>query len=137
MYLIICILMYFLIRITNLLIINIFLKTFIYFILFISNYIGAFYLINKCYFYENYFMVIHCCRFFSRRQIFSYKQITRFKYISTVSRNSQPTIFLNLNKGRYSFPLRSFKKRKTLFNFLRNRGVEIEIDSIFEKDYQI
>jgi hypothetical protein len=136
-YLIISTLIYFAIRIINIFVINLYLRIFIYFILLISNYFSAFHLINRCYFFENSLRIKYYCRFINRVQIFRYKDILNFKYVSTVSKNDLPTIFFNLKNKRYSFPLCSYRKRKVLFTFLRQKEIEIEIDSIFKKDYSI
>ena len=107
-------------------------------------YLLIYYLVNRCYFYEGRLEIKYFFRL--RRSVirYNYSEIASIKYLCTYSIYTPPTIIIKLNKNEskssnnsFSFPLRSFNKRRDLLRFLASKGLPIEIDSIHEKDQDI
>lgn len=107
-------------------------------------YVSMCFFINKCYFYDDKIEIKFFFRFSNKVILIKYSELLFVKYICTYSKYSPPTIKLKTTRNSsmifnlyYSFPLRSYKKRKEILRYLQSKEIKIEIDSVLEKDQYI
>ena len=101
-------------------------------------------LINCLFLYEDKMEIVYFFRLFNRRIRLEYDEIISVKCIHKAHKNSTPRIQLYIKNRSIkfefpsnSFPIRSFKKRSEIIKMFHSRGIEIKINSDFEKDYSI
>lgn len=99
--------------------------------------ISSHYLVNICLFYDDNFKVIYPLRIFKKTNTFNYHEVLKIKFVNTVSRYNQPTLKLYITNSTISFPIESMKRRKKVFEFIRNKGIKLNIDSVLDSDYKI
>jgi hypothetical protein len=95
------------------------------------------FLIRYCTFKQEIIEIIYPTRIQNRRIRFYYKEILSVSYKNTVSRYSDPTITIHLKDKRFSFPTGYRKNRKKIFEAIRNKNIELNIDSVLDGDYKI
>lgn len=124
----------------------IFSKIICFFILLITIYIYSVFWANIYYFYEEKLLIYYPTRIFmKRKKYYPYILVSNVKYINKDSKASSPTISIELHKNiekkmyypENSFTVHSFKKRKAILIFLRNKGISIVIESQLDKDRSI
>lgn len=95
------------------------------------------YLIRYCTFKQEVIEITYRTRIRNRRIRFDYKEILSVSYKNTVSQYSDPTITIHLKGKRISFPTGYRKNRKKIFEVIRNKNIELSIDSVLDGDYKI
>lgn len=94
-------------------------------------------LIRYCTFMQEVIEITYPTRIRNRKIRFDYKEILSVSYKNTVSRHTDPTITIHLNGKRISFPTGYRKNRKKIFEVIRNKNIELSIDSVLDGDYKI
>lgn len=94
-------------------------------------------LIRYCTFMQEVIEITYPTRIRNRKIRFDYKEILSVSYKNTVSRYSDPTITIHLKGKRISFPTGYRKNRKKIFEVIRNKNIELSIDSVLDGDYKI
>jgi hypothetical protein len=117
-----------------------------------SLYIGlgvAFYfllseLINICYILDDSIVIVYYFRLRKNKVKIAHDNISLIKFFHQSARFSYPYIQFEINHKKVkldmpsnSFPIHSFKKRRTILRFFESKGIAIEIISDFEKDWTI
>lgn len=94
-------------------------------------------LIRYCTLKQEVIEITYPTRIRNRKIRFDYKEILSVSYKNTVSRYSDPTITIHLKDKRISFPTGYRKNRKKIFEVIRNKNIELSIDSVLDGDYKI
>ena len=94
-------------------------------------------LIRYCTFMQEVIEITYPTRIRNRKIRFDYKEILSVSYKNTVSRHTDPTITIHLKDKRISFPTGYRKNRKKIFEVIRNKNIELSIDSVLDGDYKI
>ena len=95
------------------------------------------YLIRYCTFKQEVIEITYPTRIRNRKIRFDYKEILSVSYKNTISRHTDPTITIHLKDKRISFPTGYRKNRKKIFEVIRNKNIELSIDSVLDGDYKI
>lgn len=95
------------------------------------------YLIRYCTFKQEVIEITFPTRIRNRKIRYDYKEILSVSYKNTVSRHTDPTITIHLKGKRISFPTGYRKNRKKIFEVIRNKNIELSIDSVLDGDYKI
>jgi hypothetical protein len=95
------------------------------------------FLIRYCTFKQEVIEITYPTRIRNRKIRFDYKEILSVSYKNTISQYSDPTITIHLNGKRISFPTGYRKNRKKIFEVIRNKSIELSIDSVLDGDYKI
>lgn len=95
------------------------------------------YLIRYCTFKQEVIEITYPTRIRNRKIRFDYKEILSVSYKNTISQYSDPTITIHLKDKRISFPTGYRKNRKKIFEVIRNKNIELSIDSVLDGDYKI
>ncbi len=94
-------------------------------------------LIRYCTFMQEVIEITYPTRIRNKKIRFDYKEILSVSYKNTVSRHTDPTITIHLKDKRISFPTGYRKNRKKIFEVIRNKNIELSIDSVLDGDYKI
>lgn len=94
-------------------------------------------LIRYCTFMQEVIEITYPTRIRNRKIRFDYKEILSVSYKNTVSRHTDPTITIHLNGKRISFPTGYRKNRRKIFEVIRNKNIELSIDSVLDGGYKI
>lgn len=94
-------------------------------------------LIRYCTFMQEVIEITYPTRIRNRKIRFDYKEILSVSYKNTVSRHTDPTITIHLKDKRISFPTGYRKNRRKIFEVIRNKNIELSIDSVLDGDYKI
>lgn len=107
-------------------------------------YFSLYWWANRCYFYDEWLEIKYFFRFKRRIIKFNYEEVSNIRYLCTDSGFIQPTLTIKILKNEltkknksFSFPLRSYSKRRDILRFLASKGLSIEIQSVHEKDQDI
>lgn len=114
-------------------------------VLIILLYIPMFVFVNRYYFYDDCFIVVYLFRFTRRKKVYLYSDISIAKYMNMGGKGNRAWIvlvfkgkkFSKIFRSYFSFSHYSFKKRKELLLLLKQKGVPVEVNSIFKIDNSI
>lgn len=101
-------------------------------------------LINICYILDDSIVIVYYFRFRKKKIRIAHDNISLIKFFHQSARFSYPYVQFVINHKKVkvdmpsnSFPIHSFKKRRTILRFFESKGIPIEIISDFEKDWTI
>lgn len=100
--------------------------------------------INMYYFHEDRVEIVYLFRYFNRKKIVLYSDITEVRYVNGGGWAQPIVVFVYKGKSFKkifwpfnSFTHRRFKRRKEILLFLHSKGIPIIIKTVFEKDKEI
>lgn len=109
------------------------------FILFL--YLISLFWLNSFIFSEDKVLITYYTRFSKRKKNIYYSELIKIKYVHKLGKANIPLFIVN-NDINFPFPSCSFTgsnqdKNKSFLKFINSKGIKVEINSDFEKDYNI
>ncbi|MHC1775089.1 MAG: hypothetical protein AB9834_06690 [Lentimicrobium sp.] len=116
----------------------------IYIVLGVAFYFLLSELVNICFILDDSIVIVYYFRLRNNKVRIAHDNITLIKFFNQSARFSYSYIQCEISHKKVkldmpsnSFPIHSFKKRRTKLRFFENKGIPIEIISDSEKDWTI
>jgi len=109
------------------------------FILFL--YLISLFWLNSFTFFENKVLITYYTRCSKRKKNIYYTELVKIKYVNKLGKANIPLFIINNDKNfpfpSYSFTGSNYDKNKNFLKFINSKGIKVEINSDFDKDYNI